>query len=225
MCNEVRVIINGSPTRTEVHSYSIKAAKEAILNCYCHRDFSRRSNIKIEFFDDRVEIISPGGFYSGLTLEDALKGEQSFRNEFVVKLLYKLGYIENYASGLNRIINEYKNDDKQPDIYHSLSMFKITLFNRNYEALYLHPEQHIKDNEVKTNITVNITTNELNRRDSNIYRIIKQPPGLRYPQLYEYLKALDPDLNRNTFKRRIIELNNFIEYKGSKRNGGYYIKE
>ena len=66
--------------RKEILSYNKRAARECILNCYCHRDYSRKSNIKIEFFDDRCEIISPGGFYDGLTLEDALNGLQSFRN-------------------------------------------------------------------------------------------------------------------------------------------------
>lgn len=62
LCNEVRVIIDGSPIRTEIPSYKMKAAREGILNCFCHKDFSRKSNIKIEFFDDRCEMISPGGF-------------------------------------------------------------------------------------------------------------------------------------------------------------------
>ena len=80
LCNETRIVIDGSPMRKEFVSYHNKAAREAILNCYCHRDYNRRSNIKIEFFDNRCEIISPGGFYGGLTLEEALNGVQSFRN-------------------------------------------------------------------------------------------------------------------------------------------------
>ena len=234
LCNEIRVIIDGSPTRKEIPSYSLKAAKEAVLNCYCHRDFARRSNIKIEFFDDRCEIISPGGFYGGLTLEEALKGEQSFRNEYVVKLLYRLGYIENYASGLNRIFNEYAGDKKKPDFYTSLTMFKITLFNRNYEALFLNPEQHIADNKSNfrdsdtvnepVNEPVNDTVKYLNQRDSNIYKIIKMHPGLRYPQLYEYLKITDSKISRATFKRRIAKMSELIEFRGSTKTGGYFIK-
>lgn len=88
LCNEVRIIIDGKPTRTEIPSYNIIAARETILNYYCHRDYSRKSNIKIEFFDDRCKILSPGGFYGSLTLEKALEGYQSFRNEKLVKLQF-----------------------------------------------------------------------------------------------------------------------------------------
>ena len=141
ICNEVRVIINGKPTRTEIPSYSDKAAREAILNCYCHRDYSRNSNIKIEFFDDRCEIMSPGGFCSGLTLEEALNGEQSFRNEYVVKLLYRLGYIENYASGLNRILKEYENDEIKPKLEDNITNFKK--FGREFSRIHVVDESLI----------------------------------------------------------------------------------
>lgn len=133
VCNETRIIIDGSPMRKEFDSYNLIATREAILNCYCHRDYQKRSNIKIEFFDDRCEIISPGGFYGGLTLEDALNGIQSFRNKYLVKLLHKLGYIENYSSGLNRIFKEYKCKILQPIVITSLNMFKIIFPNINYE--------------------------------------------------------------------------------------------
>ena len=133
LCNETRIVIDGSPMRKEYVSYYEKAYREAILNCYCHRDYSKRSNIKIEFFDDRCEIISPGGFYGGLTLKEALSGVQSFRNKFLVQLLHRLGYIENYSSGLNRIFKEYYDISKKPVVETSLNMFKVIFPNLNYK--------------------------------------------------------------------------------------------
>ena len=62
----------------------------------------------------------------GLTLEDALNVVQSFRNKYLVKLLHKLGYIENYSSGLDRIFKEYKQYKEQPLVQTSLNMFKVT---------------------------------------------------------------------------------------------------
>ena len=242
LCNEVRVIINGRPMREEIPSYNFTAAREAILNTYCHRDFSRKSNIKIEFFDDRCEILSPGGFYDGLTLEKALNGEQSFRNEKLVQLLFKLDYIENYASGLSRIFKEYKKEGLEPIIDTSLTAFKVTFPNRNYEALYLNPQKHLDDNKSITHLhgTVNVTVNDsvngkeiatkdkiisLDKRDSNIYRIIKLHPGLRYPQLFEFLSVTDPTLNRRSFARSIKKMSDLVEFRGSNKTGGYYIKK
>lgn len=231
LCNEVRVIINGRPMREEIPSYNSTAAREAILNMYCHRDFSRSSNIKIEFFDDRCEMISPGGFYDGLTLEKALNGEQSFRNEKLVQLLFKLDYIENYASGLSRIFKEYKKEGLEPIIYTSSTAFKVTFPNKNYEALYLNPEKHLEDNKSITNFahaqvgTSNIKKIDLNKRNSNIYRMIKQNPGLRSTQLLELLKVTDTEITLDIFKKSIKQLSELIEYRGSRRTGGYFVKE
>lgn len=231
LCNEVRVIINGRPMREEIPSYNSTAAREAILNMYCHRDFSRSSNIKIEFFDDRCEMISPGGFYDGLTLEKALNGEQSFRNEKLVKLLFKLDYIENYASGLSRIFKEYKKEGLEPIIYTSSTAFKVTFPNKNYEALYLNPEKHLEDNKSispshgKVVNQINSEVKTLSSRDANIYRIIKMYPGKRVPQLVELLKPLDSDITENILHKRIKKLSDFIIFVGTPKTGGYYVKE
>jgi predicted HTH transcriptional regulator len=149
ICNETRIIIDGSPMRKEYNSYIKLALREAILNCFCHRDYNKRSNIKIEYFNNRCEIISPGGFYGGLTIEEALSGVQSFRNKYLVQLLHKLGYIENYSSGLNRIISEYEKYNIIPVIESSLNMFKITFPNINYNLDNItinEPSYYIKDN-------------------------------------------------------------------------------
>ncbi len=228
LCNEIRIIINGRPTRDEIPSYSSTAAKEAILNCFCHRDMSRSSNIKIEFFDDRCEIISPGGFFDGLTLEEALNGLQSFRNEKLVQLLFKLDYIENYASGLTRIFTEYEKFNLKPEIYTTANMFKITFPNRNYEALFLNPEKHLEDNKSITNGFLKINSEvdtELSARDANIYKVIKLYPGKRVPQLLELLQPLDSAITRNILHKRIKSLSDLIEFRGSSKTGGYFIKE
>ncbi len=133
LCNETRVVIDGEPERKEYDSYNKIAIREAILNCYCHRDYSRNSNIKIEFFDDRCELISPGGFYDGLTLEYALKGVQTFRNKNLVRLLYDLNLIENYASGLERIYSAYEKEENKPIIEDLKVSLKVTLPNMNYK--------------------------------------------------------------------------------------------
>ena len=64
-----------------------------------------------------------------------MNGVQSFRNKYLVKLLHKLGYIENYSSGLNRIFKEYKKNKEQPLVQTSLNMFKVTFPDLNYKFI------------------------------------------------------------------------------------------
>ena len=188
LCNETRIVIDGSPMRKEYVSYHKKAIREAILNCYCHRDYNRRSNIKIEFFDDRCEIISPGGFYGGLTLEDALNGVQCFRNKYLVKLLHKLVYIENYSSGLDRIFKEYKKDKEQPAVQTSLNMFKVTFPNLNYKFNTQEITQEITQENIQTLILEIIKNNPKVTRKEIANKLSSTPDTIKY-QLDKMKKA------------------------------------
>lgn len=56
------------------------------------------------------------------------------RNKIIVNTLDKIDVIENYASGVRRIFEDYVDFDKKPEYYISNNGVIVTLFNRNYEA-------------------------------------------------------------------------------------------
>lgn len=111
-----------------------RALREDIVNCYCHRDYTLSGDVKIEFYDDRVQIFSPGSLPDGLTLENIKMGMVAKRNKIIVNTLDKIDVIENYASGVRRIFEDYADFTKQPEYYISNNGVIVTLFNRNYEA-------------------------------------------------------------------------------------------
>lgn len=142
-----------------------------------------------------------------------------------------MDYIENYASELSRIFKEYKKEGLEPIISTSSTAFKVTFPNKNYEELYLNPEKHLEDNKSITSFThtkaekIDIRKVDLNKRNSNIYRIIKQNLGLRSTQLLELLKVTDTEITLNIFEKSIKQLSEFIEFRGSSKTGGYFIKD
>ena len=68
------------------------ALREAIVNAVCHRDyFEKGARVMVEIFDDRVDIVSPGGVCKGITHENF--GTISItRNSVVASMLYRIGY-------------------------------------------------------------------------------------------------------------------------------------
>ena len=128
-------IIPHKMERVELKSYPGASLREAVMNAICHADYSIPSNIKIEFYDDRVEITSPGGIYGGATLDDLLEGIQTFRNPRLINILSKLNLIENYGTGIKRIIELYPIDKFNKDdlFYISNMYFKVKLKNYNYD--------------------------------------------------------------------------------------------
>ena len=117
--------------RIEIKSYPGKSLREAIINAICHADYSASSNIKIEFFPDKVKISNPGGIYDA-TLDEVLEGKQTFRNPGLVNILMRLNFIENYGTGLARIFETYKVGQRKPIFYVTNRFFCITLPNLNY---------------------------------------------------------------------------------------------
>ena len=69
-----------------------------------HRDYSNLGrDVKVGIYDDRIEIISPGGLPSGLTNADLASGRSEIRNKVIARVLKELEYIEQWGSGINRI--------------------------------------------------------------------------------------------------------------------------
>lgn len=106
-------IVSGLSQRIETKSYPDPSLRELITNAFAHFDASRPSNIKIEFFVDRAVITSPGSLFN-CNREEIFNGKQSFRNPHLIKILDKVDYIENYAKGIERTINAYKQYGLEP---------------------------------------------------------------------------------------------------------------
>lgn len=112
--NDTSVVIDtNSWKRIETKSYPGKSLREIILNAFCHADYFIRSNIKVEFFKDKVKTTSPGGLFKS-SIEDMLKGVQTYRNQRLVHILDKMNYIENFGTGIPRTLEAYENSDRQP---------------------------------------------------------------------------------------------------------------
>jgi ATP-dependent DNA helicase RecG len=88
--------------RIDKLEYPIKAIREAIINALIHRNYFEPADTRVAIFDDRIEIISPGSFPKGVTPE---KPKHVPVNPVLCQLMYDVGFIEKYGSGIY-MINE-----------------------------------------------------------------------------------------------------------------------
>lgn len=120
--------------RKKVEKIPGTAFREAIANALIHRAWDVESQIKVSMFDDRIEIISPGGLPSGITEEEYLSGKFSvLRNRNLANVFYRLGFVEIFGTGITRIKQFYEEGLKQPDFEVSENTIKIVLpiFEKN----------------------------------------------------------------------------------------------
>ncbi len=75
--------------------------REAVVNAVAHRDYRAASQVRVFVFDDRVEVVSPGGLLNHLTLDSIrLGGISQRRNPAIAAVLARLAWRENLGLGV-----------------------------------------------------------------------------------------------------------------------------
>ena len=101
------------------------------------------SEVHIDMFDDRIEIYSPGGMVSGISLEgkDLLKIPSKRRNPILADIFSRLKYMERRGSGFKKILADYEgqvefDETRMPVFDADNDDFTLTLYNLNYGTNY-----------------------------------------------------------------------------------------
>ncbi|CCY12440.1 predicted transcriptional regulator containing an HTH domain and an uncharacterized domain shared with the mammalian protein Schlafen [Clostridium sp. CAG:81] len=126
-------VIQGAD-RKKMEKIPEAAFREAIANALIHRVWDVDSQIRVSMFDDRIEIVSPGGLPSGITEEEYLFGKLSvLRNRNLANVFYRLGFVEIFGTGITRIKQLYAEALIKPDFEVSENAIKIVLpiFEKN----------------------------------------------------------------------------------------------
>lgn len=101
--------------RVTIETIPEVAYREAIINAIVHRTWDISAYIKVSMFSDRIEIVSPGGLPAGLSKEEFLNGKYSLlRNRTLGNVLLRLGHIEKFGTGINRIKKAYSDSPNKP---------------------------------------------------------------------------------------------------------------
>jgi ATP-dependent DNA helicase RecG len=132
--------------RTDTYEIPVPAIREALINAVIHRDYVNQGrDIKVGIYDDIVNIVSPGGLPNSITIEDALSGRSEARNRVVANVFKELGLIEQWGSGLNRIINAC--------VGHGLQTPKIAEQNDFFDIEFYRPLTITDDKPTKNQAT------------------------------------------------------------------------
>jgi ATP-dependent DNA helicase RecG len=122
--------------------YPESACREAVVNAIAHRDYADEgAGVEVYVFDDRMEIKSPGGLLSTISVDDLkmMKGSHQSRNSNVARTLRELGYMRELGEGMRRIFELMKSNElAPPDILDRGSSFSLTL---HHKAMYSRVEE------------------------------------------------------------------------------------
>jgi ATP-dependent DNA helicase RecG len=211
--------------RTPFEEIPLIAFREAVANAIVHRSYSVEADIKIEIFDSRIEIVSPGGLPEGISEEEFLDGRISIcRNKTISNIFVKMGIIERLATGIRRIKESYKESATNPEFIIGKNTVKVVL-----------PILKIEKSIIKTGFSVYDSDNlmgldnEYNSYDRVSEALIKEEKLLlRYMKKNKQVsrsKAEEILLLKKT--QTVHVLNKLIEkgiiFKAGKGNKTYYV--
>lgn len=138
--NNMRVATKIDPEngkRTDSPQYPMDAVREAVLNALVHRDYSIHTEgmpIQLILFENRMEIVNPGGLYGRITVDQLGNTQPDTRNPVLVTAMETLGKTENRYSGIPTIRTAMqKYGLPSPQFTDARGNFNVKLFNREPE--------------------------------------------------------------------------------------------
>ena len=115
---------------TEVWEIPKLALREALINAIVHTDYSLRgAPIRVAIFQDKIEIENSALLLWGLTIEDLKTGVSKLRNPIIARTFKELGLIEQWGSGIQRMIKACEGAGFSPPFFEEIGpRIRVTFF-------------------------------------------------------------------------------------------------
>ena len=102
-------------TRLERLSVPAGVVRELVINGLVHRTYEgTNAPVDLFWFDDHIEIISPGGVHGRVTKENFGTGVRDYLNPELVGICKAFGFVEQLGSGLRRVKRELDRNGNLP---------------------------------------------------------------------------------------------------------------
>jgi len=146
---KVEAVVKGLK-REETPEYPRFAVRESLINALCHRDYRLKGRrVEIRMYEDRMEVISPGGLPGYMTLENLVE-EHFSRNPRLVAGLFQWGYIEELGLGIDRMIEEMLQFGHPPPEFKATPYsFTVKLFNILDRAPVIEWETNMNERQMR----------------------------------------------------------------------------
>lgn len=123
----------------DMPEYPDFAWRELIVNAIAHRDYaiSNRGTV-VTFFDDRMEVSSPGGPIAPVTVETLNSGKpvRAHRNPMLARVLADCGIMQGTGTGFAKVFEAMaKSSLRSPRVVHQTGLFLVTLRNEPEAAM------------------------------------------------------------------------------------------
>ncbi len=213
--------------RKDVLEVPEEVLREGLINALMHRDYAiQGSDIKIAIFDSKIEITSPGGLPKSLAVEDIYSGRSEIRNRVISNLLLKSGYVEQWGSGIPRMIEMCKEVGlKVPEIEEKGLFIVLRIFRKDQ----MHKSRlEYLNNDLKFQPTSEPKPERKTKSDAiadhlnQIYALLVEDNQLTVKEIADKVYLAEASTQR---RLKTLQDQGMIERVGSKKTGQWVIKK
>ena len=199
-----------------------EALREALPNTLCHRRYEHYNmTIGLAIYDDRIEIENPGMMPPQIDMEHIEQAHYSSpHNPRMANVLYQTGYIENWGSGIQRIIATcQKYDVALPTWQQMPGNVVVVTFARNTAQA----GQNIQEDVIDENGTKGGTKDtaiQLTERQHVIVNLLEDDGTITIPDLARKIR-----LSVRTVKRELETLQTLgvLHREGGRKEGRWVV--
>lgn len=105
------------------------AVREIVMNAIMHRDYETIAPVRFYWFDDHIEIQSPGGLYGAATPENFPR-QNAYRNPVIAAAMKALGYVNTFGHGIERAQRILADNGNPPAEFELQDMFILAKLRR-----------------------------------------------------------------------------------------------
>ena len=209
--------------RIDKYELPTSAIREIIINAQVHRNYMDNSCVQIAIYDDRLEVTSPGTLYGGLTLEEILNGRSKIRNKVIAEIFNKMDLIEQWGTGIQRIINRAKEYDlPKPEFKEIGNTFRVNLYRKVDKKPIKKPIKEPIKEPIKADKNLIITSKQRKKidRENLIIKYVEEHGSISNMEARQILVLAESTTKR--FLKEMVKEGLLLE-KGERKNRRYIL--
>jgi ATP-dependent DNA helicase RecG len=192
-----------------VYNYPRWAIRELLMNAIMHRDYQSNAPIRLYQYEDRIEIMNPGGLYGNAQPEN-FPLVNDYRNPVIAEALKVMDYVNMFSRGVGRVqemLHENGNGDAIFDL-NKITVFNVLIKENPEDAALAAAQTRGEKSSEKTPLKTPLKTpgktpgKTLGKTPRKIMELLSSSPALSIPEIALTLSKSESAVERAIRKLR-----------------------
>lgn len=124
-----KTAVFGEVKRRDVYSIPVEAIREVVVNALVHANYAERGTpIRVGFYDDRIQVDSPGLLLPGMTVE-SMRRASRLRNLSLARIFREAGIMEQWGTGVQRVFEQIAEAElPEPRVEEVMDRLRFTVY-------------------------------------------------------------------------------------------------